>query len=45
MSISEAAMFLVIFVGLLLCLAYFRESYRALRSSKDERGSGGDSVA
>ncbi|MDB6099447.1 MAG: hypothetical protein QOK23_2014 [Gammaproteobacteria bacterium] len=45
MSISEAAMFLVIFAGLVLCVAYFRESYRAMRASKDDRGSGGDSVA
>lgn len=45
MSISEAFMFFVIFVGLILCVAYFRASFRALRSRKGERSSGGDSVA
>ncbi len=45
MSISEACMFLVIFAGLILCLAYFRASFLALRSRKGDRNSGGDSVA
>jgi hypothetical protein len=45
MNISEAVMFLVIFVGFVLCVAYFRASFLALRSRKGDRNSDGDSVA
>lgn len=45
MSLSEALMFLVILSGLVLCVAYFRASFRAVRSRKGDRNSGGDSVA
>ena len=45
MSTSEAFMFLVIFAGLILCFAYFRASFLALRSRKGDRKCGGDSVA
>lgn len=44
MSISEAVMFLVILAGLVLSVAYFRASFLALRSSKGNRSSDGDSV-
>ena len=45
MSISEAVMFLVIFIGFGLCIAYFRASFLALRSRKGDRNSDGGSVA
>jgi hypothetical protein len=40
MSVSEAAMFVVIFAGFVLCIAYVRASFQALRPRKDGRKSG-----
>jgi hypothetical protein len=37
MTLSDALMFLVIFAGFGLCLAYFGEGYRAIRQARRQR--------